>query len=103
MVGELRQQISKLEEQLRRNDEKWQEQIRFERRCTEKERINDVQRVQDKYETLIQEFRARMERAESDLRTEREKWLGMFKDLYQLSKTGELAKMKATLEETLSE
>ena len=44
-----------------------------------------------------------MERAESDLRTEREKWLGMFKDLYQLSKTGELAKMKATLEETLSE
>jgi hypothetical protein len=26
----------------------------------------------------------------------------MFKDLYQLSKTGELAKMKATLEETLS-
>ena len=43
------------------------------------------------------------------MKTERERWhtkesqwLGMFKDLYQLSKTGELAKMKATLEETLS-
>ena len=43
-----------------------------------------------------------MERAELDLRAERDKWLSMFKDLYQLSKTGELAKMKATLEETLS-
>jgi hypothetical protein len=45
----------------------------------------------------------RSERAESELKAERERWLGMFKDLYQLSKTGELAKVKeATLEETLS-
>jgi hypothetical protein len=47
-------------------------------------------------------MKERSERAESELKVERERWLRMFKDLYQLSKTGELAKMKATLEETLS-
>jgi hypothetical protein len=29
-------------------------------------------------------------------------WLNIFKNLYEFSKTGELSKMKATLEETLS-
>jgi hypothetical protein len=54
-------------------------------------------------------IKERAERAESELKSEQERWqtkenqwLGMFKDLYQLSKTGELAKMKATLEDTLS-
>lgn len=29
-------------------------------------------------------------------------WLSMFKNLYELSKTGELTKMKEVIEETLS-
>ena len=29
-------------------------------------------------------------------------WLGMFKNLYELSKTGELSKMKEVIEDTLS-
>jgi hypothetical protein len=68
-------------------------------------RENDVKRVQEKYECLLFEIKERVERAEKKL-DEKEKewlnkelnwtnkengWLSMFKDLYSLSKTGEMA------------
>jgi hypothetical protein len=60
-------------------------------------RENDVKRVQEKYECLLFEIKERAERAEKKL-DEKEKewlnkesgWLSMFKDLYSLSKTGEM-------------
>jgi hypothetical protein len=61
-------------------------------------RENDVKRVQEKYECLLFEIKERAERSEKRLE-EKEKellskengWLAMFKDLYSLSKTGEIA------------
>jgi nitrate reductase assembly molybdenum cofactor insertion protein NarJ len=61
-----------------------------------------VKRVQEKYECLLSEVKQWAERSEKRLEEKEKEWLEMFKSLYTLSKTGEIAHIKSILEETLS-
>lgn len=105
-----------MQQQLKENDEKWQERLREERVALEKARENDVRKVQEKYDCLLSEITERAERAELYIKRaekrleekEREwlnkenRWFNMFEDLHLLSKKGEMSKMKEIIKKSIS-
>jgi len=88
------QQIAALQQQLKDNELKWQQQ--FDNNDAKwREHLVEVKERAEKAEYRANLTEKRMEEKDKE-------WLSMFKNLYELSKTGELSKMKEAMEETLS-
>lgn len=67
LIKELYRQIDESKILIKEHETKWQDRLRDERVLLEEIRSNDVTKLHDKYECLMQEVRERAERAEIEL------------------------------------